>query len=401
MTTIDTLSHDELKEFYFSFIGKNSLIKDNFNDNIKKIKDFNKLYLYEMNNLKVEFIELKYFFDKYEEKNTDIDTFKKYFNTITNQSFMDNYIHIRKDYEKVKEFNNTFSDNLFYNYTIRKKLLNKIEGFNSLYFEIEKFDNLIQQKIYNELKDLKIFFRIIKDLSEYKNLRDTPDSNIVKITNEKYINEQFQEVNDIENMDKNSDELIISENHMSSLNFDEFIKLLTCNIENGDEFNISFNLSDELINKIISSIDIKHCEFSTQNLNLNEINFLISNLDSYTSNITFIFSTKSFNNDEISIIVDKIKSDISNGIINGNIQSIVSFYLNQYKMLKEKILSLAFLNKYVESNIFIDFIKDYDKSTVESIINKVKSDIIYNNLNRDDILTKIKIYFEQNELKKD
>lgn len=167
------------------------------------------------------------------------------------------------------------------------------------------------------------------------------------------------------------------------------------------EFNI--DLTEDLIDEIISFMFISMSEFAADNLNDEEKNKLISDLESYTSNLIFKFSTKNFENEERSHLIEKIKSDINEGIVYGDISKIVSYYFDLYSDLKNNYLSNLYWDEFIESESYKKYLDFYDIDDVDAnkIIKKIEDEIGENEIVMDEIQTKFKIYLKGFESKKE
>ena len=173
--------------------------------------------------------------------------------------------------------------------------------------------------------------------------------------------------------------------------------------EQTHDFKFNMELTGDVIDEIISFIVISMSEFAVDNLDDEEKNKLISDLESYTSNLIFKFSTKNFNDEERSHLIEKIKSDINQGIVYGDISKIVSYYFDSYSELKNNHLSNCYWDEFIESESYkycLDFY-DIDEKDVNKIINKIKDEIAENEIVMDEIQTKFKIYLKGFESKKD
>ena len=286
--------------------------------------------------------------------------------------------------KKIKNGNNLIKEK---EYIIEKKskLRNKIEIFLNAYRESKSFDVACV-----EAKVSPVEFRRWM-LATERNLNDDfiyLNSELNKINEEIYENDENQiRIINHNSVDVDSDEGVADLSYPSELNDELF------------EYNI--DLTEYIINEIISNIDLSNSEFIFNNLNENDINKLIFDLDSYTSNIMFKFSTKQFNDTERNCIIDKIKLDINQKFVSGNISDIVSYYLDEYSYLKNKFISNKYLDEFIKSEPFNTIVNKYniDDSDVGMIIDKVKNDISTNNLTSDAIQTKFEIYFNGFKLK--
>lgn len=168
-------------------------------------------------------------------------------------------------------------------------------------------------------------------------------------------------------------------------------------ISNDEEFKFSSDLSSDSINEILQKIDLNSSPYSLGS-NVKDEMFktkLIEDLNSYTSSMMFKFKTKSLIDNEHESIVNKISEDINHDIIFGPIESLVKYYITQYKDAKRKFLACNFLKVHIKTKSFNNLISEYNysDSIVTNIINRVKLDIEKNNLECSDIKTKFEIYF--------
>lgn len=173
--------------------------------------------------------------------------------------------------------------------------------------------------------------------------------------------------------------------------------------EQTKDFEFNMDLTGDVIDEIISFMYISIPEFTTENLNDEEKNKLISDLESYTSNLIFKFSTKNFNDEERSHLIEKIRSDINEGVVYGDISRIVSHYFDLYSELKNNHLSNCYWDKFIESESYkhyLDFY-DIDEEDANKIINKIEDEIGENEIVMDEIQTKFKIYLKGFESKKE
>lgn len=172
--------------------------------------------------------------------------------------------------------------------------------------------------------------------------------------------------------------------------------------EQTNDFEFNMDLTGDVIDEIISFIVISMSEFAAGNLDDEEKNKLISELESYTSNLIFKFSTKNFDDEERSHLIEKIKSDINEGIVYGDISKIVSYYFDLYSELKNNYLSYCYWDEFIESESYKNYLDfyDIDEADAKKIIKKIEDEIGENEIVMDEIQTKFKIYLKGFESKK-
>ena len=294
--------------------------------------------------------------------------------------------NIDEDFYFDKNFKKLFDKNEYELLDALKLTINSLSNETNYDIFLKKMIDLI-----NNGKSLKISnneeSEIITDEINIVNtsIEKGTGANEDKVTDE--IPESIKDPSENEeNNNQNNFELVYSENY-------EFI-----------DFEFKLDLSSDLIKEILSNISIESSHFIIKSNFLDDQlkKELISDLNAKTSNIMFKFKTKSFNDEERELIVNQIENDILKDKIKGDINSIIDYYLNQYKENKNSIYGLKFLEGYIKSISFKELIDEYsyNEKIVNDIINKVTEDITINKLEYEDITTKFEIYFRSFESNK-
>lgn len=147
------------------------------------------------------------------------------------------------------------------------------------------------------------------------------------------------------------------------------------------------------IEKIISKID---CASFNGEAFVNE--GLIIEFEEFIKSPIFDFVSGDLEDEESSKLIVKIKEDISNERISGNVIDIVEFYFEQYKSIKKRFSLNNFLNDYLESDDFdklLDMYDDYTEDMISGIINHVRIDISEDDsMDTDTLILKLEYYFK-------
>lgn len=367
---------------------------------------YNNTYLNELN-FNLKFIEIK---NNIYKSNLNLSEMKKLDNYLFNEdsdgnySFsnnFDNYELTEETLEKLNKFILELSDENDYNLFLNNLVdsLSK-EDIILNWQSIENTDeNVIDKKLsddYNEQlveddvssKDNDLTVQEVENDAEFEEYLDNNDKTTINSGDEyKFDEKNNSEIQDIDSIDN---DISYGDNFGNDSQSNESMT------NSDDVFVFEIDLNHDLINEIISNINILSSEFAL-NTQLDEDvkSILINDLNSYVGDVMFQFETMLLNDDERELLVKRIETDILDNKINGDINLIVNYYVEQYKLNKNIIYSSKFLENYIISSEFKKLVLEYeyDKNIVENIINKVRDDIYINELYYEDIKSKFEIYF--------
>lgn len=316
----------------------------------------------------------------------------------------------QSDKKKLKvKYKKSYFD--YYEYFNIETSINKS---NTDFINTEK--NIMRDEFYNDLKNINGFITD-SEREKFKKKYDKGYSNYYVSLNFGYI---IDKRNEIEYNNKKSDVLnefkeelsvrkdfitdfdriqfrkkytIYDYDYYDILDFDSFI----------DEFNKSFseNKLDSLqllesyepsIEEIISKID---CEIFSENQI--EVEELYVELDELVESPIFDLFSMDLNDDETSKLIIKIKKDISDEKISGDISDILDFYFEQYKRIKKQILLNNFLNQYIISDDFKILWNSYNLKNfnIMDLVEKVRDDISNDDsMDIDTLIFKLEYYLK-------
>lgn len=177
------------------------------------------------------------------------------------------------------------------------------------------------------------------------------------------------------------------------LDFDSFINDFNNSISKNNIASLQNLENNELpIDEIISKIDCKMV--SEDKIEVEE---LINGLDELVESSIIDLYSIDLNADESSKIIIKIKEDILEEKVSGDVSDILDFYFEQYKIIKKQISLNYFLNEYVKNDNFKILCNNYDlqNCNILDIIEKVRKDILIDDsMDTDKVVLKLEYYLK-------
>lgn len=153
------------------------------------------------------------------------------------------------------------------------------------------------------------------------------------------------------------------------------------------------------VEKTISEIDCSLFEKNSENESLGD------EFDAFVNNPIFNIVSSDLDDDECSKLVVRIKKDISDEKISGDVGDVQEFYFEQYNLIKKQYTLNGFLNEYLMSDDFNKLLAMYDAYSDEvviGIINQVRNDISDDDsMDRDKVILKTEYYFKAETNKND
>ena len=302
--------------------------------------------------------------------------------------------------ESILKFESKYSNNYFNFYekfNFKNRIVNKnkelaLKDFNGRLNSFEGFISLDDQlKLKDEylIDDLNYY-----DLLDFEGVISKHNKKIIDGEKDIILKEFKKKLSDRTTFITNSEKIKFKKeynkdyfNFYDELRFEDLI----------NDFNENHEIS---VDRIISEIDCN--DFQSQP---NESIDLISELNGIVESPIFNIIAEGFNEDEISLLIIKIKNDITDQKVSGDIQDIIDFYLEQFNKIKKQYSLNSFLNNYIKSEDFhklLDLYDEYTEDMIQEIINHVRKDIFDDDLmDKEKIKIKLSYYFKAEMNKND